>query len=123
MKVELNYDINKLVSSVAALKSVLETILFHAESNEERVSEMEKLRKVAVEALGENTDFLKIIKRAASEVERQAPEFVAENKINLRWNYTKDDFNTAEPYAENITEIKRTQHLIMGQIELYVSVF
>ena len=111
MKVELNYDINKLVSSVAALKSVLETILFHAESNEERVSEMEKLRKVAVEALGENTDFLKIIKRAASEVERQAPEFVAENKINLRWNYTKDDFNTAEPYAEVFAYISdRFQH-------------
>jgi len=100
MQVELNYDINKLVESAEALKGVLEHIMIYADDNEERVSEMNKMKDLVEEKLGKNTDFLKLIKKAAKEVQTQVPEFVAENKVILRWSYEKEDFNTAEPYAE-----------------------
>lgn len=100
MQVELNYDINKLVESVQALKGVLEHIMIYADDNEERVSEMDKLKSLVEDKLGKGTDFLKIIKKAVKEVQIQVPEFVAENKVILRWSYEKEDFNTSEPYAE-----------------------
>ena len=95
MKVELNYNLENMLSSADSLKSVLEHIILFSENNEEIRTELDKIMAAFRELKGGE----QILRKALREVETINENYIIENKIMARFTFTKEDFYSEEPYA------------------------
>ena len=95
MKVELNYNLENMLSSADSLKSVLEHIILFSENNEEIRTELDKIMAAFRELKGGE----QILRKALREVETNNENYIIENKIMARFTFTKEDFYSEEPYA------------------------
>lgn len=95
MKVELNYNLENMLSSADSLRSVLEHIILFSENNEEIRTELDKIMAAFRELKGGE----QILRKALREVETKNENFIIENKIMARFTFTKEDFYSEEPYA------------------------
>lgn len=95
MKVELNYNLENMLSSADSLRSVLEHIILFSENNEEIRTELDKIMAAFRELKGGE----QILRKALREVETKNENFIIENKILARFTFTKEDFYSEEPYA------------------------
>lgn len=95
MKVELNYNLENMLSSADSLRSVLEHIILFSENNEEIRTELDKIMAAFRELKGGE----QILRKALREVETNNENYIIENKIMARFTFTKEDFYSEEPYA------------------------
>lgn len=95
MKVELNYNLENMLSSADSLRSVLEHIILFSENNEEIRTELDKIMAAFRELKGGE----QILRKALREVETINENYIIENKIMARFTFTKEDFYSEEPYA------------------------
>ena len=95
MKVELNYNLENMLSSANSLRSVLEHIILFSENNEEIRTELDKIMAAFRELKGGE----QILRKALREVETNNENYIIENKIMARFTFTKEDFYSEEPYA------------------------
>ena len=95
MKVELNYNLENMLSSADSLRSVLEHIILFSDNNEEIRTELDKIMAAFRELKGGE----QILRKALREVETNNENYIIENKIMARFTFTKEDFYSEEPYA------------------------